>query len=144
VLDDYKFALLELKRHEVEVAEYSRGLRAPTNITKKTFDDITKYWEENRVPLKRSGADDVSIIKQLRTHFGAMTLAEAACWVPAIDSYKKTKAHLDPKTVANHLTLLRSLLLLAHELEWMPRVPAAPWSACSWHSSRDRPLAPDS
>ncbi len=34
-----------------------------------------------------------------------------------------TKSHLNRKTVANHLTLLGSLLRLAVELEWMPRAP---------------------
>lgn len=41
----------------------------------------------------------------------------------AVDRYQAIKAHLNVKTIANHLTLLGSLLGLAHDLGWMPRVP---------------------
>jgi integrase len=52
-----------------------------------------------------------------------VSLADAAAWLPAVDRYIASRATLNAKTVANHLTLLGSLLRLAVELEWMPRLP---------------------
>ena len=121
VLDDHKAALLLLRQKELEADERKRGLRDPAP-TEKTFEDIVKYWERERMPLKRSGDDDKSILKHLRSGFGRMKLSDFAGWVMAVDRYRASKMHLNVKTVHNHLTLLGSLLRLAHELGWMPRL----------------------
>ena len=122
VLDEFKTALLVLRKNELEADERRRGLRDPAP-TERTVDDIAEYWERERAPLKRSGDDDKSILKQLRAAFGKTKLADFAGLIMAVDRYQVTKAHLNVKTVANHLTLLGSLLGLAHDLGWMPRVP---------------------
>ena len=122
VYPDKKQATLELQRRKLEVEERRRGLRA-AEIAPKTFAAIADYWEKNRAPQKRSSKDDLSILKQLRAAFGDLSLAEPAAWLPAIDKYAASRSHLNKKTVANHLTLLGSLLRLAVELEWMPRLP---------------------
>jgi len=120
--DDYKEAVFELKQRELETEERRRGLR-PAAVAPKTFLDIATYHERNRAPQKRSFKDDLSMLKQLRAGFGGLSLAEASAWVPAVDRYQAIKSHLSQKTVANHLTLLGSLLRLAVDLEWMPRAP---------------------
>jgi len=122
VLDEFKTAQLVLRQKELEADERRRGLRDPAP-TERTVEDIADYWERERAPLKRSGDDDKSILKQLRAAFGKTKLADFAGLIMAVDRYQATKAHLNVKTVANHLTLLGSLLALAHDLGWMPRVP---------------------
>ena len=122
VVDDHKAALLELRQRELEADERRRGIRDPAP-TERTFVDIAEYWERERIPLKRSGNDDKSILKHLRPAFARMKLSAFAGWIMAVDRYRASKAHLNVKTVVNHLTLLGSLLRLAHELGWMPRLP---------------------
>lgn len=122
VFDRREDAELDLRREELAVAERRRGIRAP-DLGPKTFLDAADYWETNRAPQKRSYKDDLSILKQLRAHFGALGLGDAGPWVAAIDRYRALKLGLNPKTVANHLTLLGSVLRLAHDLGWMNRVP---------------------
>jgi integrase len=122
VLDDHKTALLMLRQKELEADERRRGLRDPAP-TEHIVQDIIEYWERDRIPLKRSGSDDKSILKQLSAPFGKMKLADFAGLIMAVDRYRAAKAHLNAKTIANHLTLLGSLLRLAHELGWMPRLP---------------------
>jgi len=119
---EHKEAVFELKQRELETEERRRGLR-PAAVAPKTFIDIADYHEKNRAPQKRSFKDDISILKQLRVGIGALSLADASAWVPAIDRYRATKVALNPKTVANHLTLLGSLLRLAVDLGWMAKAP---------------------
>jgi integrase len=122
VHDDRREALFQLHQRQLEVDERRRGLR-PTPAEPKTFLDIAAYHEQHRAPQKRSFKDDLSILKQLRAGFGTLGLSNAAEWVPAIDRYVANKSHLNRKTVANHLTLLGSMLRLAVDLGWMPRAP---------------------
>ncbi|MBL9025982.1 MAG: hypothetical protein JNL21_27555 [Myxococcales bacterium] len=120
VYDDYKVAAHELRQRETEVEERRRGLR-PAALEPKSFTDIADYWEQNRAPLKRSYKDDLSILKQLRAAFGQLGLAATADWLPAVDRYlAAATGRLSPKTIANHLVLLGTILRLAIELEWMP------------------------
>jgi integrase len=90
---------------------------------RKTFAEAADYWERERSPSKRSFKDDISMLKQLRQHFGTLQLNDAEAWVAAIDRYKTSKAGLSPKTVANHLTLLGSILRVAEEMRWLERLP---------------------
>jgi integrase len=119
---DRKAAALALKRQELEVEERRRGLRAP-ELPDKTFSDAADYWEHHRAPLKRSYKDDLSMLKQLRPHFGKVPLADVGGMVIAIDRYKAKKTRLNKKTLNNHLTLLGSILRAAHDLGWMNRLP---------------------
>lgn len=63
------------------------------------------------------------MLKQLRAHFGGLPLGNAGEWVVAVDGYRAKKGHLSDKTVANHLTLLGSVLRLARDLDWLDRLP---------------------
>src|SRR5882724_7680666 len=122
VLTHKRDAEFKLRQHELEVEERRRGLRPPA-MERKTFADAADYWERERSPGKRSFKDDVSMLKQLRLHFGNLQLNDGEAWVVAVDRYKASKASLSPKTVANHLTLLGSILRVAEEMRWLERLP---------------------
>lgn len=81
------------------------------------------YWRQHRAPQKRSHHDDLSMLKQLEPVFGRLLLTDAPSWLIAVDRYKAQKARLNRKTVANHLTLLGSILRLAQQLGWLERLP---------------------
>jgi integrase len=126
VFDDYKRAQTELSRHHVEVEEIKRGIRnAPP--PEKTFGDLCDYWLENRAPRKRSAKDDESIIRRhLRPAFGSMRVRDVG--VEDVDTYVTEKLdgeELSDKTVANHVTLLGTMLRMAStfKVPWLPNVP---------------------
>ncbi|RLB55673.1 MAG: hypothetical protein DRI90_19265 [Deltaproteobacteria bacterium] len=121
-LPDYKAAALILKREQLAAEERKLGLRPPVVVAKK-FADAASYWEQNRAPQKRSCADDISMLRQLHPHFDKLSLNDLGAWVIAVDRYVALKSHLDRKTINNHLTLLGSILRVAHDLGWMPRIP---------------------
>lgn len=126
VFDDYRRAQTELNRHQVEVEEIKRGIRnAPPPV--KTFDDLCDYWLENRAPRKRSAKDDESIIRRhLRPAFGTMNVRDLG--VEDVDAYVTEKIdgeELSDKTVANHVTLLGTMLRTAttFKVPWLLAVP---------------------
>ena len=103
------------------VIEVKKGLRDPTPPT-KLYNDLADYWTQFKVPQKRSGADDLSIMKKhLRPSFGRMKLADIG--VEAVDRYLAEKSDKSKKTINNHLTLLITQLNLAHDLGWIARMP---------------------
>lgn len=110
-------AVKALVAEQARLAEVKDGLRDPTPADRdgnQAFD----YWEKHRVPQKRSGQDDISIIKKhLRPFFGSLKLKDIGR--AETDRYQLEKQHLDPKTVANHLTLLIAVLNLAVDLGWL-------------------------
>ena len=121
VFESFKEAAFQLARREAEAEEIRRGLRAATPA-EKTFDDLLDYWLEKRAIHKRSQGDDESIIRRhLRPAFGGLLLKELG--VEKIDNYKALHAHLNPKTVANHLTLLGTMLRAAVDLNWLLKAP---------------------
>jgi integrase len=121
VFDTYKEAEYQLGLRKVEAEERRRGLRAAA-VEPKKFDTICTYWLEKRAVRKRSQADDESIIKRhVRPAFGHLPLGDVG--VEEVDGFVVERDHLNPKTVANHLTLLISLLRLAHELGWLAALP---------------------
>ena len=121
VFETYEEADRELRRELREVDEIRLGLKRAVRGD-RAFDDLADYWLENRAPEKRSRADDESIIRRhLRPAFGKMKLGEIG--TRALDEYKASKSKLSPKTVANHLTLLGTMLQLAVELEWLANAP---------------------
>jgi integrase len=106
-----------------------RGLRDPTPPT-KTYADLANYWEEFKVPQKRSGSDDISMMRaHLRPFFAESGLKLADIGVAAVDKYIAEKSMglksrpVGIKTINNHLTLLITQLNLAHELRWIVRMP---------------------
>jgi len=121
VFPDHKQAVFELKQRELEVEERRRGLR-PGPPLEKTFADLATYWKENRVPQKRSGHHDKSIIERhLEPSFGPLKLR--AIGIADIDKFSVERQHLDPKTLCNLLSLLGSMLRVAVDLGWLERVP---------------------
>lgn len=120
--DDYNTAKRELALHEAETEQIRRGeLRAvPAD---KTFNELFDYWLAHRAPKKRSFKDDVSVIrKHLRPAFGELRLRDLT--IEHIDNFVDDRDNLDPKTVNNHLTLLRTTLGMARdELEWIRHFP---------------------
>jgi integrase len=122
VYPSHREALHQQRLRETEVEERKRGLRAPDH-SEKTFLHAALYWEQHKVPLKRSGDDDISMLKQLRSFFAAVRLNDYGGWIEAVDRYRAVKGRLSDKTIANHLGLLLAILRLAHDLGWLSRVP---------------------
>jgi integrase len=122
VYDDYKAAQVALSRHLAEVDDVRRGLRAP-DPPDKTFDDLCDLWKEKRVPQKRSGDNDLSVIRQLKKQFGGKKVRNIG--VEDADDYVDSRDDIEPKTIANHLTLLIAMLNYAAALKvpWIHRVP---------------------
>jgi hypothetical protein len=142
----YKHANQELRRHQSEVEEVKRGLRAPPVPEKKTVGDALDYWRENRAPQKRSRGDDESILRRhLRPVFGHLLLRELG--VQHTDTYLAQRAAVNPKTVNNHLTLFISVLNAAVDLGWLAKVPrikkalSVPPLPLARHRRRDRARA---
>ena len=119
---EQKEASIFLAREKLRIREVRLGLRAPS-VAPKTFDHAADYWEAHRAPRKRSRKDDLSILKQLREEFAGIGLNDTPALVAAVDRYVARKAHLDDKTVANHLTLLGTILRVAQDLGWLERLP---------------------
>ncbi len=122
VYESYNEAERQLRRRQVEADEVRRGLRrAPP--PEKTFGDLCDYWLAHRAIEKRSRKDDLSIIRlHLRPAFGALRLRDIG--VEHFDRYKEERARLSPKTVANQLTLMGTMLRLAVEdLHWLLVAP---------------------
>lgn len=89
---------------------------------KKTVSDLCDYWLKNKAPLKRSRKDDESIIRRhLRPEFGPVLLTELG--IEHFDRFVASRRHLDKKTLNNILTLLKTMLNLAVDLNWLQRVP---------------------
>lgn len=121
VYANFKDAAFALARHKAEVEEIKRGLKLGLPPD-KAFNDLCDYWIENRVPQKRSGHHDESIIRaHLRPEFGPVRIRNLG--VADVDRFKAKRSHLDPKTVANVLTLLVSMLNCAVDLNWIAKVP---------------------
>ena len=121
VFDDYTEAAHAHTAEKARVHEVKIGPRSPTPPT-KTFGELADYWLENRVPQKRSGHHDASILRcHLRPFFGTALLKSID--VAMVDRFICSRLHLDKKTVANHLTLLISALKLAMDLGWLLKLP---------------------
>jgi|SRR5580658_435289 integrase len=104
-----------------EQEEIRRGLRA-SPPPPKSIESLFTYWAEHRASQKRSGSHDLSIIRaHLRPAFGTLMLHEIG--VAQIDKFIVDRAHLDKKTIANHLVLLGSMLRAAQDLGWLAIIP---------------------
>jgi integrase len=109
-----------LRKREQEAEEIARGLRAPLPPT-KTFNDLCDYYLAHCTAEKRRKRDDETIIRaHLRPAFGLLKLQEVHSQV---DSFKLQRRHLSKKTLHNHLTLLITMLRVAHEKNWLATLP---------------------
>ncbi|TAK32603.1 MAG: site-specific integrase [Myxococcaceae bacterium] len=121
VYDTRPLAMRAQRAREHEVDEVKQGLRAPAPPDMK-FTDLEDYWIKHRVPQKRSGQNDISIIKKhLHPAFRNRRLRDLG--VHAVDALVATLATKHRKTVANVLTLLISMLNAAVELGWLLKAP---------------------
>ncbi len=108
---------------KAEAERIRRGLQLG-NAPNHTFGELADYWIAHRAARKRSQKDDESIIrKHLRPAFGTMLVREVG--VEDVDEYVMAREHLSPKTLANHVTLLGSMLRLAasFKVPWLVHVP---------------------
>ncbi len=122
VYDTFEEAQRRLREIETEVDEVKRGRRSAVEMD-HTFGQLCDYWLERRAIRKRSLKDDASIIRRhLRTFFGERALLRSI-GVERIDAYCATRGHLNIKTLANHLTLLKTMFNLAVDLAWLHRAP---------------------
>jgi integrase len=120
--DAYADALKAQIAEQARVAEVKDGTR-PREPLDHTFDELADNWIEFKVPQKRSGHHDLSIIRHhLRPSFGAKRLRDIN--VEDIDRFKNERTQLSEKTLANILTLLISMLRRATEdLRWLRVMP---------------------
>lgn len=86
VFDDRREASFQLQQRELEAEERRRGLKvAPTEP--KPFTALADYWEKNRVPQKRSGHHDESILRNhLRPAFSGVMLGDPSIWIELVDN----------------------------------------------------------
>ncbi len=98
-------AKLQERLKKAEVAEIKHGLRTPA-APKKTFEELCAYWVRYKVPRKRSGRDDASIIRNhLLPSFAARGLTELG--EQDFDGYLAERGHLSEKTLYTLRALIR-------------------------------------
>jgi integrase len=128
VHDSHEAAKKALRAHEAD-ADAIRAGSKPAPPVPHTFDQLCDYWLTNHAPEKRSRKDDESIIRRhLRPAFGEFDLP--AIGAVQLDAFRQTKRELSPKTLANILTLLGSMLRLALDLGWLAVVPRVKKPKC--------------
>ena len=115
-------AQLAYAQRMLDLERYRLGLSIQC-FTDKTYDDLVARWTEFSLPRKRSAKDDISIMRcHLIPQFGGLMLR--AITAERIEKFqRRLSAERSPKTVHNILTLLRSQLNYACDLEWLPKVP---------------------
>lgn len=110
-------ALIECRAKSQELKKAGRSEDRPG----MPFSELCEYYLKNHTPEKRRQRDDQSIIRvHLLPFFGGVALNKVVSHVPA---YKAAKAHLSKKTLHNQLTLLISILRVAHDIGWLHKLP---------------------
>jgi len=121
VHDEHTTARTELAKRETEVEEVRRGLRRRIDEG-HSFEELSNYWLTVRAVDKRSLADDESILRaHLSPTFDGIKLKDIS--TEMVDRFVAARRHLDPKTVNNHLTLLRTMMNVALDLGWLAHAP---------------------
>lgn len=120
VFNAHTDALAFGRRQDLLVRDILSGAVAPTP-PRMTFDQLCDHYIECHSALKRRRRDDESIIRaHLRPFFGTCSLDEVGHHV---DRFRAARQHLNPKTLHNQLTLLISMLRVAHDRGWLVRLP---------------------
>ena len=95
----------------------------PVKQVDRTYEQLCDRWREFVMSRKRSAKDDESI---MRCHLIPTFCGQSIHTISA-DQIDRLRQRLErerkPKTVRNILTLLRSQLNYAHDLEWITKVP---------------------
>ncbi len=119
--DTFNDAQKALYRTLADVEAMRQGT-LPLPPPKKTFADLTKLWMDNRVVLKRSGAQDKS---RLRAHltpaFGKLELQDIT--FARIETFTADRAALSKQSLRHILILLNAMLKYAKEHGWLHVVP---------------------
>jgi integrase len=120
VYDTHKDAEFALRRHENLVEEVQRGFRSLRH-TDKCFDELCDYHLTNRSVLKRRMRDDESIIRvHLKPFFGNCRLSQVS---EKVDAFKASRSLSHPVSANHQLTLLITMLRVAHEKKWLLEMP---------------------
>jgi integrase len=98
----------------------------PTTLAEFATEFVSNYARSNNKPSEVASKEMI-LKRHLVPAMGTLTLAEIDGRV--IERYKagKLKAKLEPKTINNHLTVLRKMLSLAAEWRLIPHVPKVVW-----------------
>lgn len=113
-------AVKALAARSVEAERVKREGPAPRQDA--TVNEAADKWVEIRVPMKRSGSTDLSLLKNhVRPFFGEMRVREVS--PTTIEAFKTSRRHLSERTRNAALTLLRSLIGLAVDLGWAEKIP---------------------
>ncbi|MGK5087850.1 site-specific integrase [Bdellovibrionota bacterium FG-2] len=87
----------------------------------KTFAELCDYYLAYKSVLKRRKRDDESLIRvHLRPFFGSLKLSEVS---DKVDEFKSLRIHYHPCSLSHQLTLLISMLRVAHERRWLLEMP---------------------
>jgi integrase len=132
--------LREAKREEATIlaslaaGTYKREPTPPETLVPSNTPTVTEFSRSflETYAATNNKPSEVESKRSILTHhllpfFGAMALD--AVKVEHVERYKSVKltAEYDPKTINNHLTVLRRMLSLAHEWERIPSVPRIKW-----------------
>jgi integrase len=123
VYENFTDAKRALRARQVEADEVRAGTRAKRPEA-RTFAELCDHWLETRGATKRSAKDDKSICKRLREFLGDDRLL-GEIGVEDADAYLDEHDDLSPKTLANHLTLLITMMNYAASFRepWILKVP---------------------
>lgn len=121
VFKDPVEANYHVKKKRIETEEIVSGLRLPP-VEEKSFNELCDYWIKNRTALKRNAKDDLSIIRHhLRPAFEKTKLKDINN--TKIAKFTLERKDLAKKTISNILTLLISMLKVAHENNYIAKLP---------------------
>ncbi len=122
VFHRYADAEKALRRYQVESDQIRSGV-IPTPLPQRSFTDLSELWLATRAKQKRSGEHDECILRvNLLPHFKNLPID--AITQSTVDEYINQKRSLSVKTVHNHITLLVSLLNMAHSEGWLSEAPS--------------------
>ena len=124
VFSDFGEAERALRAHQNATDDVRQGLR-PAPPENHTFEELATYYETHRLPTKRSAKGDRSILRaHLGPEFGGLLLRQIT--TERIDEYASARTHFAPRTVRNHLALLRTMLRKAVSIGWIDSMPEIP------------------
>jgi integrase len=101
----------------------SYGKEAPEVPTLEQFKERYLTWSRNHNKPSQVHAKTLTLKNHLLPFFGKMKLDQIRLAQMEDFKAKQLKKGLSPKSVNNHLTILRKGLNLAHEMELIPSVP---------------------
>jgi integrase len=122
VYPDHREAARMLCARKFEAEQRRRGLLPPVPKA-HTFSELTQLWLTTRGAMKRSRKNDESVCRRLGMSFGKMKVTQIG--IEDVDAYCDEHDDLSPKTLANHVTLLITMMNYAAALKdpWLVRVP---------------------